>query len=146
MLQDECAIPRNFASLVVVRLNHSDASGIIDQIRFRVPNIKPHAHRVIPGHQRKAGNITHKHLWSHSFVSGPIGFKLTMRSKHALPKKIIEAQSDVEAVGWIRQIEVYFYLEPCSNLHSLKQRTIILGIEFHAFEQLADDRNTRSSA
>ena len=69
-----------------------------------------------------------------------------MRSKHALPKKIIEAQSDVEAVGWIRQIEVYFYLEPGSNLHSLKQRTILVGIEFHAFEQLADDRNTRSGA
>src|ERR1700720_909055 len=119
MLQDECAIPRNFASLVVVRLNHGDAGGVIDQIRFRVSDVKPHANRVIPGHQRKAGNITHKNLWSHPFVSGPIGFKLTMGGKHALAKKIIEAQSNIEAVGWIRQIEVYFYFEPRPNLHSL---------------------------
>src|SRR5947207_10362349 len=130
MLQDECAIPRNFASLVVVRLNHGDPCGIIDQVGFRVSNVKPDANRVIPGHQRKARNITHKHLGPHSLGGGPIGFKLTMGGKHALAKKIIEAQSNIEAVGWIRQIEVYFYFEPRSNLHSLEQRTIVLGKEF----------------
>src|SRR3984885_15931621 len=98
MLQDNGAVPWQLSGSVIIRLDDADTEGIFHQVSFDISHIQPQAHKIVTRDKRKARDVTNKDLLTQTWTVGTIGLEQTMRREDALPKDVIEAQPNIEAV------------------------------------------------
>ena len=96
MLHNHCPIPGYFAGSVIVGFNDGDADRVVDQIRFRVPDIEPHPDRVVARHERQARDVANEDLGADALAMGPIRLEAAMSGEHPVAKNVIEAEADIE--------------------------------------------------
>src|SRR5581483_267516 len=140
MLENERAVPCCFSGSVVIRFDNCDARCAVDQVRFHIADVEPHAQRVVTRHESEAGNIANKYLWTDARAVRSVGLKQAMCSEDPLPVDVVESQANIEAVRGAGQIEMYMNFELLPDRQATAHSPITIRIEFEPLQEFANRR------